>query len=49
MAKNGEPRPGQNTNRLGRILTSYTCKSSESYDSVFDKIIRKLRPDWFKS
>jgi hypothetical protein len=49
MAKNGEPRPGQNTNRLGRRLTSYTCKSSESYDSVFDKIIRKIRPDWFRS
>jgi hypothetical protein len=46
IAKNGKPRPNQKT-KLGMALSSYTCKSC-CYCPIFDKIIRKLRPDWFK-
>jgi len=35
--------------RLARVLSNYTCESSSTFDPVFDKKIRKLRPDWFKS
>jgi DNA-binding XRE family transcriptional regulator len=48
MAKNGEYRPTQKT-KIGRCLSSYTIKSHNSYDPVFDKTIRRLRPDWFVS
>ena len=47
IAKSGKNRPGQNTTDVGKSLTSYTCKTSGSYDAIFDKKIRKLRPDWF--
>jgi hypothetical protein len=47
MAKNGEDRPSHDKTRLGQALSNYTRKSSEAYDPVFDKTIRKLRPDWF--
>lgn len=48
MAKNGEDRPSHDRTRIGQALSNYTRKSSHVYDPVFDKLIRKLRPDWFK-
>lgn len=48
MAKSGKPRPKYGHSMLGRLLSSYTIKSS-SYDSVFTKHIKRLRPDWFIS
>ena len=33
---------------LNQSLRHYTSKKSEGYDGSFDKIIRELRPDWFK-
>ena len=52
LAKSGSKRPNsiaknQKERKLGRALTSYTCKSSGSHDPVFDKKIHRLRPDWF--
>jgi hypothetical protein len=47
MAKNGESRPSHDGTRIGQALSNYTRKSSHVYDSIFDKLIRKLRPDWF--
>ena len=35
--------------QLGQALYSYSCRSKSAYDSVFDKEIRKLRPDWFEN
>jgi hypothetical protein len=47
MAKRGEPRPAQRS-PLGGPLCEYTNKKKKgSYNSEFDKEIRKLRPDWF--
>jgi len=37
------------TSNLGAALKNYTQQSSATYDPVFDKQIRKLRPDWFVS
>ena len=48
IAKNEKPRPSQKT-KLGRDLARATAKSHESYDSNFAKIIKELRPDWFRS
>lgn len=48
MAKNGEKRPSHDKTKLGQALSNYTRKSSMAYDPVFDKLIRKLRPDWFE-
>jgi superfamily II DNA or RNA helicase len=47
MAKNREDKPKKRENKLGSALISYTSQSSETYDQVFDKEIRELRPDWF--
>jgi hypothetical protein len=50
MAMRGEPRPSAGPNNkhpLGRALCNYTHLSSKSYDPVFDREIRALRPDWF--
>jgi superfamily II DNA or RNA helicase/chorismate mutase len=47
IAKNGKSKPHYKTHNLGSFLYQYTNKSSSSYDPVFDKEIRKLRPDWF--
>lgn len=49
MAKNGERRPSFDKTTLGKSLSNYTRKGSPAYDPVFDKLIRKLRPDWFFS
>lgn len=46
IAKNGKSRPRQGK-RLGNQLCSYTSKLHDCYDALFDKQIRKLRPDWF--
>ena len=46
MAKNGDKRPSFET-KIGQALSNYTRESSFVYDIVFDKTIRKLRPDWF--
>jgi len=53
MAINNEPRPLKNRDPMKRhplavFLISYTGKTSNAYDPVFDKKIRELRPDWFK-
>jgi hypothetical protein len=49
MALRGEPRPGAGKNKhpLGQVLSQYTNPKSQTYDPVFDKEIRALRPDWF--
>jgi hypothetical protein len=47
MAKKGENRPSHDKTKLGQALSNYTRKKSPAYDAVFDKTIRKLRPDWF--
>ncbi len=47
MAKKGEPRPNSRKRPLGSVLTLYTCKKCNNYDSKFDKNIRKLAPHWF--
>jgi hypothetical protein len=46
MARNGDNRPSFET-KIGQALSNYTRESSFVYDLVFDKTIRKLRPDWF--
>jgi len=43
----GAARPRQSEN-LGKALSGYVCGSASSFDTVFDRKIRKLRPDWFK-
>lgn len=35
------------TRKLGKCLGSYTVATSKSYDPVFDRKLRTLRPDWF--
>ena len=47
IAKNGDSRPSQKCHRLGKAICQYTRLKSKSYDPVFDKKIRSLRPDWF--
>jgi hypothetical protein len=48
MAENKEEaRPSQKT-KLGRSLARYTTLSHDCYDSNFAKIIKELRPDWFR-
>lgn len=47
MAKNEENRPIHDKTRIGQALSNYTRESSHVYDPFFDKLIRKLRPDWF--
>ena len=49
MALRGEPRPSaaKGKHPLGSALCNYTHLSSKSYDPVFDREIRALRPDWF--
>jgi len=46
MARNGEPRP-KSKKHPGVALSNYISKSSNAYDSEFDKKIRKLAPHWF--
>jgi hypothetical protein len=47
MARNGEGKPKQG-HYLYNAIGIYTNKNNASYyDPVFDKQIRKLRPDWF--
>jgi len=47
MAEKGEQRPKLRSLTLGSCLVQYTCKTSGSYDPVFDKEIRKLALHWF--
>jgi len=47
IAKNGDNKP-KNGTKLSWSLSSYISSKSDCYDPVFDKKIRKLRPDWFK-
>jgi hypothetical protein len=47
IATSGKNRPIARS-WLGRGLIKYTLKSQNSYDPVFHKQIKKLRPDWFK-
>jgi hypothetical protein len=46
MAKKGRPKPHHKT-KLGQTLGNYLKKSSQSYDPVFAKEIRRLAPSWF--
>jgi len=53
LAKSGAKRPSRTAKdpeerKLGQVLHSYLDKSHGSYDPVFDKKIRRLRPDWFR-
>ncbi|MFA5767055.1 MAG: hypothetical protein WC919_03980 [Candidatus Paceibacterota bacterium] len=53
LAKSGARRPVKYTNRpseeqrLGVALSCYIYKKTNMYDPVFERMIRKLRPDWF--
>jgi hypothetical protein len=49
MAKSGAKKPNRKKTKEGRALVSYTRKYSVVYCPKFDKLIRKLRPDWFES
>lgn len=49
IAKKGDKRPSHDKTKLGQALSNYTRKSSLVFDPNFDKKIRSLRPDWFKS
>lgn len=46
IAKNGEDKPHYKT-KLGSLFKNYIYKSESSYDPVFTKLIKKIRPDWF--
>lgn len=46
LAKNKKPRPSHKE-KLYRDFCCYTNKKNKRYDKVFDKKIRRLRPDWF--
>jgi hypothetical protein len=46
IAKNGVKRPYGTS--LGSCLCNYVGKFSGTYDPEFSRIVRKLRPDWFK-
>jgi hypothetical protein len=46
MAKNKDHRPRKKT-KLGMSLCDYTIPCRSSYCPKFDKIIRKLAPNWF--
>ena len=48
IAKSGKPRPN-NKIGVGRYLSNYINKVTNSYDEEFDKEIRNLRPDWFEN
>lgn len=47
MAKIGKNRPGKKT-KEGMALERYINRNSNSYDESFAKLIKKLRPDWFR-
>jgi len=47
IAKSGANRPHRST-KLGIAICSYTSKVHLSHDPDFTKLIKKLRPDWFK-
>lgn len=46
LAKSGSKKPLKDS-VLGRALRSYTYIEAKPYDPKFNKLIRKLRPDWF--
>jgi hypothetical protein len=48
MAKTDKPRPASRKHPLGGVLSQYTNLGRCSYDPIFDKKIRELRPDWFE-
>lgn len=43
----GSDRPNKRNHPLGLALSTYTRKSSSSYDPVFNKNIRNKHPEWF--
>lgn len=55
LACQGAPKPIQRKtasaaeNQLAKTLYRLTTKNDESYDSIFDKKIRRMAPHWFKS
>ena len=44
----GCKRPGEG-HPLGRMLSSYTCKSQQCYDPKFRRELKKRQPGWFKN
>jgi len=53
LAKSGAKRPNdrakdEEEGKLGHAIYNYTGKKSKSYDPVFDRKVRQLRPDWFR-
>ncbi len=46
--KKAEGKP-ENLTPLGNALRNYLSRHSASYDQVFEKQIKSLRPDWFKT
>jgi hypothetical protein len=49
MARKGGPRPTQKNHSLGVSFSSYTLKSSKTYDPEFTKKIKRIAPHWFLS
>lgn len=48
IAISGGPKPNWKT-QIGTAVIRYTNPSQNGYDPDFDKKIKELRPDWFKS
>ena len=49
IAKSGKPKPNSKKTKLGKVFRTYTCYKYSTYDIVFTKVIKELRPDWFLS
>ncbi len=49
MAQENKPKPSVRNSSIGRKLRSYTDLSQDrTFDEVFNKLIRKLAPHWFR-
>ena len=48
LAKSGAPKPKPGT-KLGNAIRYFTRPGCSSFDLVFNKKIRVLRPDWFQA
>lgn len=46
IAKNKKSKQPKTTSKLGLAFRGYTKKNSKTYDPIFTKKIRSIRPDW---
>ena len=49
IAENNLPKPSYRNHPLGRALSTYTNKSWNTYDPIFTKKLKEIRPDWFQN